>query len=908
MSSLKFSVSIESYEAKKFNFSVNSSPLCDPCSTSSFSSYLRKNGACMSNPFSKLMFIKVSRLESELSHHSESIEIDDDICSSSKRLPNEQNPSSSYGIQSSQRNLWKRLRSGKEARRKKSNPGFSSDSTVHVDLSDIAPDLSLESCNSILKRLERQSDGESLRFFEWMRVNGKLKQNVTAYNLILRVLSRREDWDAAERTIQEMITVSSCAHDCRVFNTLIYGCSKRGLVKLATKWFNMMLQNRVPPNIATIGMLMSLYQKGCNLEEAEFTFLQMRNYKLKCQSAYSSMITIYSRLSLYDKAEEVSALMREDKVVPNLENWLVLLNAYSQQGKLEEAESIMNSMEYAGFPPNIIAYNTLITGFGKISNMDSAQCLFQKLKTVGIEPDETTFRSMIEGWGRANNYREAERYYMELKMLGFKPNSSNLYTMLSLQAKHNDEECACKTIDDMIKIGCQYSSILSILLQAYERAGRIQMVPLILKGSLYEHVLVNQTSCSVLVMAYVKHCLVDDAIEILFEKRWRDSYFEDNLYHLLICSCKESGHYESAVKIYSHMPKPNEKPNLHITGTMIDIYSIMGQYSEAKDLYLKLKSSGIELDMILFSIVVRMYAKAGSVTDACSVLDTMDKQKNIVPDIYLFRDMLRIYQKCGMVDKLSDLYYKILKSGVDWDQEMYNCVINCCARALPVDELSRLYDGMLQRGFAPNTITFNIMLDVYGKSGLFKKAKKVFYTAKRRGLIDVISYNTIISAYGQGKRLKDMKSTVQKMEFSGFSVSLEAYNSMLDAYGKEGQMECFKSVLQRMKESNCASDNYTYNIMINIYGERGWIEEVTAVLEELRVCGLGPDLCSYNTLIKAYGIAGMVEEAVELMKEMRGKDIRPDKITYVNLINALKRNDKFLEAVKWSLWMKQMGL
>lgn len=109
--------------------------------------------------------------------------------------------------------------------------------------------------------------------------------------------------------------------------------------------------------------------------------------------------------------------------------------------------------------------------------------------------------------------------------------------------------------------------------------------------------------------------MVDDAIEILHEKRWSDSYFEDNLYHLLICSCKESGHYESAVKIYSNMPKPNEKPNLHITGTMVAIYSIMSQYSEAKDLYLKLKSSGIKLDMILFSIVVRMYVKAGSLTD-----------------------------------------------------------------------------------------------------------------------------------------------------------------------------------------------------------------------------------------------------------------------------------------------------
>ena len=52
----------------------------------------------------------------------------------------------------------------------------------------------------------------------------------------------------------------------------------------------------------------------------------------------------------------------------------------------------------------------------------------------------------------------------------------------------------------------------------------------------------------------------------------------------------------------------------------------------------------------------------------------------------------------------------------------------------------------------------------------------------------------------------------------------------------------------------------------------------------------------------------MVEHAVGLVKEMRQNGIEPDKVTYVNLINALRRNDEFLEAVKWSLWMKQMGL
>jgi pentatricopeptide repeat protein len=917
MASLKLSISFDRYDSKKVN--VNPAQLSNLCSASSILGYIHVSRACKINSVSRVNHIKVSRFDTELPEVTESNKADSEIVlSPTKGLVKEslieKNPNLKREVEKRFQGTKKGVKRGAGKFRYRRNGGereienlFVGDGELDVNYSAIGSDLSLEQCNAILKRLEKCSDSKTLVFFEWMRSNGKLEQNVSAHSLVLRVLGRREDWDAAETMVRELSSKLGCELDCRVFNTVIYACYKLGRVELGAKWFRMMLENGVQPNVATFGMLMGLYQKGWSVEEAQFTFCQMRNFGIVCQSAYSAMITIFTRLRLYDKAEEVIGLMREDKVVLNLENWLVMLNAYCHQGKLEEAELALFSMHDAGFSPNIVAYNTLITGYGKISNMDAAQRVFLSIQEVGLEPDETTYRSMIEGWGRADNYKEAEWHLKELKRSGYKPNSSNLYTLINLQARHEDEEGALETLDDMLKMGCQCSSILGTLLQAYERAGRIDKVPLILKGSLYDHVLVNQTSCSILVMAYVKHCLVDDAIKVLGDKVWKDLLFENNLYHLLICSCKELGHLENAVKIYTQMPKHDDKPNLHISCTMIDIYSVMGLFPEAEKLYLKLVSAGIAMDMIAFSIIVRMYTKAGSLSKACSVLDMMDKQRDIVPDIYLFRDMLRIYQRCGMLDKLAGVYYSLMKNGVTWDQEMYNCVINCCAHALPVDELSRIFDEMLQRGFSPNTITVNVMLNVYGKSKLFMKAKKLFWMAQKRGLVDVISYNTIIAAYGQNKKFKNMSSTVRKMQFNGFSVSLEAYNCMLDAYGKDKQMEIFRSVLQRMKESNCASDHYTYNIMINIYGEQGWIAEVTGVLSELKERGLGLDLCSYNTLIKAYGIAGMVEDAVHLVKEMRENGIEPDKITYINLITALQKNDKFLEAVKWSLWMKQMG-
>ncbi|XP_071724246.1 pentatricopeptide repeat-containing protein At4g30825, chloroplastic [Rutidosis leptorrhynchoides] len=915
MASLKLPISFDTTtDSKKLPLSINQTQLPDQCHIFSITSYyLHVTRACIISSLSRVKRINVSRLETDLSDINQSDDANSDGWSSRKDLLDEQNSQEAKRKSRCpkkwiRRDMGLNLSMGRGGAKLEREDIFVGDGELDVNYSLIGEHLSLGHCNAILKRLERCSDSNSLKFFEWMRRKGKLERNAVAYNLVLRVLSRREEWGRAESIIREMSKNSGCELSFQPFNTILFACCKKGRVELCRKWFCMMLEFGVQPNVATFGMLMSLYQKCWNIEEAEFVFTKMRSFKIVCQSAYSSMITIYTRSSLYDKAEEVISLMRDDQVMMNFENWLVMLNAYCQQGKIDEAEKVFVKMQESGFSRNIVAYNVLITGYGKYNDMETAQRLFESLSDFGLVPDETTYRSMIEGWGRANNYDKAEWHYKELKRLGYKPNSSNLYTLINLQAKYGDEEDAIKTLQDMVKIGCQHSSILSTLLQAYERSGRIDKVPLILKGPFYKHVLVNQTSCSILVMAYVKHNLVDDAIKVLRNKKWKDRVFEENLYHLLICSSKELGFFENAVKIYAQMPKFDDRPNLHIICTMIDTYSAMGLFTEAEKLYFDLTSSGTELDMIAFSIVVRMYVKAGSLKDACAVLSIMEKQNGIIPDVYMFRDILRIYQQCGMKDKLQESYYKILKSGIPWDQEMYNCVINCCSRALPLDELTRIFDEMIHRGFTPSTITFNVMLDLYGKAKLFKKVRKLFLMAKKEGLIDVISYNTIVAAYGRNRAVTKMSSTVEKMQFDGFSVSLEAYNCMLDAYGKDDQMESFRRVLERMKELSCDADQYTYNIMMNIYGEKGWIDEVSDVLTELKENGVGPDLCGYNTLIKAYGIAGMVENAMCLVKEMRQNGIKPDKITYTNLITALKRNDKFLEAVRWSLWMKQMGV
>ena len=106
---------------------------------------------------------------------------------------------------------------------------FVYDGEFDVNHSALQPNLSVEQCTLIFKRLERcGSDSKVFKVFEWMRSNGKLEKNVTAYNVVLRALGRRE-------LCRELSDCLGDELDFQVFNTLIYACSKRRPVELGEK-------------------------------------------------------------------------------------------------------------------------------------------------------------------------------------------------------------------------------------------------------------------------------------------------------------------------------------------------------------------------------------------------------------------------------------------------------------------------------------------------------------------------------------------------------------------------------------------------------------------------------------------------------------------------------------------------
>ena len=312
--------------------------------------------------------------------------------------------------------------------------------------------------------------------------------------------------------------------------------------------------------------------------------------------------------------------------------------------------------------------------------------------------------------------------------------------------------------------------------------------------------------------------------------------------------------------------------------------------------------------LLLICTTINMYLKAGLVEKAVEISDMVEGHEGLILDPALFLTMLRTYSRANMHKKAVNVYKRMLKCKLTWSASMFNGVIHCCGRALPLEEIIKVFLAMVHAKMPLSSVTCNLMMDIFAKAGLLEKAENVFKLAREQNVLNAISYNTIIDAYGKYKEFNKMDHALVEMQNSGFKDHVEAYNSMLDAYGKAGQVRKMENILERMRRADCPPDLSTFNILINVYGREGLLTELQEVRNDMDSAGIKPSNYTFNTLIHTYGNLEMPNEAMDAFKEMQSLGLVPDEITYNCLIAAFEKSGNHLEAARWSLWMTQLGI
>jgi pentatricopeptide repeat protein len=142
---------------------------------------------------------------------------------------------------------------------------------------------------------------------------------------------------------------------------------------------------------------------------------------------------------------------------------------------------------------------------------------------------------------------------------------------------------------------------------------------------------------------------------------------------------------------------------------------------EGRRVHQQIIQSGLESDVFVGSSLVDMYAKCGSIEDACRVFNKMPSR-----DVVTWTAILGGFAMHGHGREALKHFEQMCDEGVQPDDITFVCVLSACSHAGLVDEGMCLYASMIRDYMIPAKLEhYTCMVDLLGRAGHLQEAENM---------------------------------------------------------------------------------------------------------------------------------------------------------------------------------------
>lgn len=156
---------------------------------------------------------------------------------------------------------------------------------------------------------------------------------------------------------------------------------------------------------------------------------------------------------------------------------------------------------------------------------------------------------------------------------------------------------------------------------------------------------------------------------------------------------------------------------------------------------------------------------------------------------------------------------------------------------------------------------------------------------------DTKCFNTVLSAIANAEEIPIAEEMFEHMTSSS-KKNLVTYNTMISAYARCGRREDAFAMFKTMKKAGLKPDKVTVTSLIKAVINDGDFDTARNLLKDMKKAKIKADVVTYNTVIRAFCESSRWFEAKELVAEMEASGVNPDSKTYGLLMNGLLKLKK----------------
>ncbi|KAJ7522770.1 hypothetical protein O6H91_18G025800 [Diphasiastrum complanatum] len=295
---------------------------------------------------------------------------------------------------------------------------------------------------------------------------------------------------------------------------------------------------------------------------------------------------------------------------------------------------------------------------------------------------------------------------------------------------------------------------------------------------------------------------------------------------------------------------------------------------DGKLLHAQIVNHGFELDVVVGTALVNMYAKCGDIEEAERMFAKLSKR-----DVVSWNAMIAAYAQNGRGIDALETFKQMQSQGLKPNRITFVSILDACSRATSMEDGEAAHAQIVENGYESDVVVGTALINMYGKCGRITEAKTVFYKMPER---NVFSWTAMISAYVHHGLAKEALECFQQMNSGGVEPNKVTLVTILSAFSSPEALAGGRMIHRKIIDKGIEDDVVVGNALVNMYDRCAALKDAERVFKEMPE----RDLVSWNSLIGAYARHGHSKRAFHLFRQMQQEGINPDKVTFLKVIDA----------------------
>lgn len=349
-----------------------------------------------------------------------------------------------------------------------------------------------------------------------------------------------------------------------------------------------------------------------------------------------------------------------------------------------------------------------------------------------------------------------------------------------------------------------------------------------------------------------------------------------------------------AEKVLKHLLRRSLKdsslvPNRILFNCIIHAWSRQGNVKQAENVFDRMKADPvISIEVGDYNAVLAAYARNGNARKAEQLLKEMI-EADIEPDVISYNCILDSWKQsreAGAAERAESILNTMKKnfdkgtSKVKPNGRSYSSVASAYIKSKREDAFmhaQRLLSLAEQQGAAKDTYLYNAVLDALassGQPGVAQKAQKILFEMEERGIINTVSYNTVIKAWrfsdhkDAAHRAKQLLDRMERLNAEDFTLDVSpdvfTYTSVIHCFANTDAYKALE-LLHRMLDACRAGNNdvkpntITLNVVLDALAKNGDIRSAEEALKLLRMFQESCEACTENVTLSAASFTSVID-------------------------------------------------